>query len=38
MMTEPEEDLGLDEGDDEVGGRSSDLTMMTTKPEEGLET
>jgi hypothetical protein len=30
--------LVFDEGDDEAGGRSSDLTKMTMESEEGLAT
>jgi hypothetical protein len=35
---ESEEGLRPDEGDDEAGGRSSDLKKITTEPEEGLVT
>jgi hypothetical protein len=33
MTMEPEGGLGLDEGDDAAGGRSADLTKMTTETE-----
>jgi hypothetical protein len=39
VMTEPEEGRWRpDEDDDEVGGRSSDMTKMMTEPKEGLAT